>query len=778
MPGDIKTRFTIEGEQKFRSAMTNAANAVKVLNSEQKLAKAQFQNTGNAEKYAAAQADILKKKIEQQKVAVKAAEQALKQLSDGGVSHSSRQFQQWQTKLNNAKTSLVQMETELQNVGNALQETTNEAGATSDAIDSIGKKVSFDAVIGGIGKITGAMESAIRTAKELATELVSAMTDSASWADELATTSTIYGLSADEVQRMRYTADILDTSFEAIFRSRQKLVNAMQSDSDVFGELGVQIREASIGGKYGQVEGDLRNWEDVFWDLGAALTNIEKTKGFEYVNKQAQQLFGRNWEQLKPIFNSDWASADNYLKRPFGSAREYYEAVMASWNTVSEEDVKKLTEYDDALQKLQNELETLQNTVAAQLAPGFTDITNAVSGLVSQFNEYLQTDEGKEKLQALSDTVSSFFSGLTNVDFGQALDTAKNALDDLKSGLEWIKNNGNAIIGTVKGMAIAFGALKLLEGGLSITQLLASGKYLFGGGGGSKVATDATADAVGTAGVTAAGGGLISKGLHIAPYAAPFAIAIDQFVHDQQVVSEAMQKGAESILEYQEKSALYSGSEMFDIWDTLTKYATVNGDPEDRAAMEQFVERYWKWWNDEITDPALDEMAGAMSQENFDLFHDIMGRMARGEQFYSNEDIASLAEAMNAAIQATESVMKIPAEAELPDNMTETLEAEIGKLKLPAEIIPTWGGYPTIAGPINQDLFKPHANGLFRVPWDGYPAVLHKGEQVVPAREISSRSYNSNLYVESMIMNNGTDAEGLAAAMAAAQRRTMSGYGS
>ena len=217
---------------------------------------------------------------------------------------------------------------------------------------------------------------------------------------------------------------------------------------------------------------------------------------------------------------------------------------------------------------------------------------------------------------------------------------------------------------------------------------------------------------------------------------------------------------------------------MFDIWDTLTKYATVNGDPEDRAAMEQFVERYWKWWNDEITDPALDEMAGAMSQENFDLFHDIMGRMARGEQFYSNEDIASLAEAMTAAIQATESVMKIPAEAELPDDMTETLEAEIGKLKLPAEIIPTWGGYPTIAGPINQDLFKPHANGLFRVPWDGYPAVLHKGEQVVPAREISSRSYNSNLYVESMIMNNGTDAEGLAAAMAAAQRRTMSGYGS
>ena len=68
------------------------------------------------------------------------------------------------------------------------------------------------------------------------------------------------------------------------------------------------------------------------------------------------------------------------------------------------------------------------------------------------------------------------------------------------------------------------------------------------------------------------------------------------------------------------------------------------------------------------------------------------------------------------------------------------------------------------------------ANGIYSVPYDGYPAVLHKGERVMPARE--ANNYSSNLYVESMYMNNGTDAAGLAAAMAAAQRRTMAGYGS
>lgn len=67
MAREIKTRFVLEGEQKFKSAMKDAANAMKVLNSEQKLAKAQFKATGDSQKYAAQQADILKRKIEEQR---------------------------------------------------------------------------------------------------------------------------------------------------------------------------------------------------------------------------------------------------------------------------------------------------------------------------------------------------------------------------------------------------------------------------------------------------------------------------------------------------------------------------------------------------------------------------------------------------------------------------------------------------------------------------------------------------------------------------------------
>jgi hypothetical protein len=72
-----------------------------------------------------------------------------------------------------------------------------------------------------------------------------------------------------------------------------------------------------------------------------------------------------------------------------------------------------------------------------------------------------------------------------------------------------------------------------------------------------------------------------------------------------------------------------------------------------------------------------------------------------------------------------------------------------------------------------------HANGLPYVPFDGMPAILHKGERVLTARE-NAKYYNanSNLYVESMYMNNGMDAQALISAMNAQQRRTAAGFGS
>ena len=729
--GDIKTRVTLEGEQQFRSAMTNAANAIKVLNAEQKLAKASFKQTGDAEKYAAQQSDILKQKITAQKAAVQAAQQAIKQLTDSGVSPASRQFQQWQTKLLNAQTALTNMETELQNVNSTMQQTSSEAENTGNALDSIGKKVSFDAVINGIGKVTDFLESAAQKAKQFAEEIINFTRNAASEADDLATTATTYNMSTQDVQRMRYTADIMDTSADAIMKSRSKLVKAMQDDSETFGEFSdyFSIYEKTSKGKV------LRDWEDVFWDLGDALVRIQDEKGFEYVNNQATKLFGKGWEQLRPIFASDWASEDNYLGKAFTSAREYYEAVMSSWDVNSDETMKNLTKYDDSIQKLQNNLKTLEMTVAGELAPGFKEVTDFISDLVSEFNKYLESDEGKEKMKDLSDAIVKLFSGLKDVDFGQALEMAKGAIDSITKALEWLSQHGSEVIGIIGGLATAFGGLKIAEGVLTFMTMLASGKYLFSNGKitGYDPSGGTGSPSTGTGGDVAVPGGTGTGATEFKP----------------------------------------------NFWDRLASWtngfnlnnAAVVGDwlshESPLGTVIHGTESVGDWW----------ERQKKEFQERVDSFAKDWEENALVKLFTDRNANQDAAERLPEGADWRPSYMKdqqpIPVETEpvAPSDAAKDVSEQIGTV-------------PVTVQPVVNDLdwrpsyMKGHANGLSYVPFDGYKAILHKGERVIPAREVQSRSYNSNLYVESMYMNNGTDADGLASAMAAAQRRTMSSLGS
>ena len=125
--------------------------------------------------------------------------------------------------------------------------------------------------------------------------------------------------------------------------------------------------------------------------------------------------------------------------------------------------------------------------------------------------------------------------------------------------------------------------------------------------------------------------------------------------------------------------------------------------------------------------------------------------------------------------------LEVPAEPVLEDDAAEKLQNEANgiTIRIGTRLVPvSFGGGAGGGGGGRFGYLAEHANGLPTVPFDGYLAMLHKGEQVIPAREVSNRSFSSNMYIESMYMNNGQDAEGLAAAIAAANRRTMRGFGS
>lgn len=202
--------------------------------------------------------------------------------------------------------------------------------------------------------------------------------------------------------------------------------------------------------------------------------------------------------------------------------------------------------------------------------------------------------------------------------------------------------------------------------------------------------------------------------------------------------------------------------EMLDVG--LPESGEVIGLTEDQVAA---VERMWDAirTTGDFTDEDWEAYESAFKgqEELFDLIDEAMTDLYQRNN-WDDEALAGL----------PEDFFKIQAEPELADDAQSTLQSKLDGMRLSAVITLK----PSLAfGGID---FFPHANGLPMVPFDGYPALLHKGEEIVTARQVEreNRSYSSNLYVESMYMNNGQDAEGLAAAMAAAQRRTSAGFGS
>ena len=787
----VNVKMGVTGISQFKQSMSQAQQSVKTLDAELKLNEKQFKASGDAETYMQKKTQLLQNQISQQKTVIASAEKALKAMQQQGIDPASKAFQAMQQQVYKAQTELLNMQDELKNVNGTLSETTEEAKDTGAAIESIGKKVSFDAVISGLGKITDGMEAGARKARELAAELMSSMTSAASWADDLLTMATQNGIDPETLQRMQQVADFIDTPVEAIIAARQKLANNMKYGSkdvmDAFEELNIMI--GGTVGKGGEIS-EYRALEDVFWDIGEAIMAMG-----EGADKEAMstKLLGRGWKELMPLFVA---------------GRDAYEEMLDTRNVVSEEDVENLGKLDDTIQSIRNEFEVLQTTVLAQLAPGFTEIGNTISDLLSEFNKYLQSDEGRQKLNDLSEAVTSLFQNLGNVDFGEAMDKAKEALTSLTDGLDWIKNNWGAVETGLKAIGVAFGGIWVSEKVLTFMQLLASGKFLLGGGGGGGGSSAAAG---------AAGGGMISwihnaitgaaaslgsawasagASMTAGPVADWFMYQTDvgRFLRGEETwddVLNSIQDFGESVKEnaatFQEDWAgLFgeigkalgwkkdSGNNREEIIEdvNLDNEPLINLSPSQWEAAEKFWDAYRVSAVDAMTGPALEELYSQFQwteeeQNNFAQLLSLMESLKTA--WYGEEDLPDWW--VDRSWWPQDEPIEIPAEPELVPDSQELLQAGLDLLTLKLPVTP----YLT-----DDDMlpFYPHANGLYEVPRDGYPALLHKGERVMPAREVESQSFNSNLYVESMYMNSGTDAEGLAAAMAAAQRRTMSGFGS
>lgn len=424
MGDTIGARLAVEGEREFKQALQNANAQLKVLTSSLDLSAAKFAGQEKSMEALSAQYSILEKQYDTQAQKVELIRQRLERSAKEYGENGNQTFY-WQTTLNRAETQLEKMRKRLQDTGESLEaydsgmeeakketddfsekvkEIDEGASGLGDVLDQLGNKFGISlpgnmreslngmekvdagslALAGGIAAVTAAVVEAEKA-------LVSMTKEAAAFADEILTTATITGISAEKLQEYQYAAELMDVSVETITDSQTKLIRSMQdaqqgteAQIDVFNRLGVS---------YQNTDGTLRNAQDVYWDvvdsLGQMTNETER-------DAAAMELLGRSARDLNPLIEAG-------SERMEALAKEAHNVGYV----LNEEQLNALGAVDDAMQRFTNTTDAAKNKLSAEFAPyleesteNLTDFVNNLgeslkrSGLVDAFGMLLETFSG------------------------------------------------------------------------------------------------------------------------------------------------------------------------------------------------------------------------------------------------------------------------------------------------------------------------------------------------------------------------------------------------
>ena len=745
---DVSVNVGVTGIQQFKSGMSDAQASIKGLDAALKLNEKQLKQSGNAEKDMATRADLLNGKLEAQRRLLKNAEDALKQMEANGVRKSSKAYQDMQRNVLEAQSAIMDTQSDIENLGRVSMDAAGKTDELSKSLGGLNKKVSREQVITTVDKLTGGMEKAAKKAVDLGKAIWENITDTARWSDDTATQAMVLNMGIEEYQQYK---GVFDTIGEITVQEWQKAKLKVQSainkptndQVDILKALGINTKEwRQMSGQSGPSL-VAKDFEEMFWEIGGTLKRKVESGELtqDLADVYANAIFGKGFAAMNPMFELGEEGFKKALK----------EQVVAS-----EEAIKKNAELNDKLIELQNSYNSLKTEVLAGLAPGLTGAADSLNKLLASVMEYLKTPEGQKALEDMEKAVSGLFDDLGKIDPEQVVQGFTGVLDKVVGGIQWLDENKENVVDTLKYIVTGWGGLKLLGGALDVLKLI---QGISGLAGGTVAASAASAGAAAghTWGMGFASGVIKAAPWLIGLYTLLKPGATSDSLGDNTIIDENGNITKEG------ETYKYKPDENGEVY-------------QDRAQIiNEAAQKAWDLYRtNQLTQAGMDELQRVVlnNQDFNNLMNEFMDFRNANPDWKNIEDI-DLTEWLKGLEPP-----KVPVDPEAPDGAKKKLEGEIGTLEVPVVFVPSTGdpSYSKRTPKRNGLGGIGYANGLPFVPFDGL-YFLHQGETVSPRRE-ASRTLNSNLYVEKMIMNNGQDAQGLAGRMAAENQRVMSGYGS
>lgn len=332
--------------------------------------------------------------IDKTKESLKVQEEMLASLPTDPTGKLSEEQLALQRNIEATKQRLDGYETQLEATNSAMDDGQREAKGLGDKIKELasnltgaGKEATTFGEMLKANLTADAIKDMGKAVVDVGKKLIDLGKETASYADEIMTMSTQFGLSTDTLQEFQYMAELTDTDLSTITGSLTKLTKNMQTASkgtgdtyEAFKALGISVTDSN---------GELRSSEEVFGEVIDALGQMDnQTQADAY----AMQIFGKSAMALNPLIDAGSDAIAQY-------AQEAHEMGYV----LDTETLESLGDLDDAMQRSQNAMDAVKRQIGQALAPVIADITEA-------FAEWAMGVDWKE----VGATIKSVLSGIGN----------------------------------------------------------------------------------------------------------------------------------------------------------------------------------------------------------------------------------------------------------------------------------------------------------------------------------------------------------------------------
>jgi hypothetical protein len=424
-------------QESVRIGLENAQKSQqKVAESLGKL-KSEYQQAQKSMDKMKASCSSTDKEIAEQEKKLKELAQAIEK-GEHNYDSASKRVDSWRTQLNRAQTQVLKANRAVQQNEKYMHEAENATDQCAKSLDQYGKKTknvvaetntfkdSLRANLASnlIGKAISSTKTAITTVGQAS---VASAKNVGLYADDMNTLSTQTGVATDTLQELKYMEDLVDVSLEQVTGSMAKNIKSMSKAKagsatyvKAYERLAVSVTDAN---------GNLRDSEDVYWDVIDALGNVANETER---NSLAMTIFGKSAQTLNPLI-AQGSAGINELKKEAQSVG----AVL------SQDTLDAMNAVNDQFDRLSAQSDALKREIGVELAPSILSAATEIGTAIQ---------ENKEDL----------------------INLASGGIDVVTTGMTWIIEHAQGVVAGVTAIGGAMLTLKAASKAMDVVGGISS----------------------------------------------------------------------------------------------------------------------------------------------------------------------------------------------------------------------------------------------------------------------------------------------------------------